>query len=215
MPERIEYLSGFFVYMDIMKEYSRVRANILKRAKRVEAAGFGKYIPKVNLPKAETAQQAEKYLARALKLDKRVSVKVAKAKKEAKRAYERERYLEKKDLSHDVYNYMHGIRKWLKRLGKSRDLVNRENISVWIEYIESRRAVQNDKGKYKFDKYVEDMADKLTDEREQVDVETVLNDFKQYMDEQQQLVEDADKVFAESDAKYDSEAIANKFFNRR
>ena len=201
--------------MDIMKEYSRVRANILKRAKRVEAAGLGKYIPKVNLPKAKTAKQAEKYLARALKFDKRVSVKAAKGKKEAKRAYERERYLEKKELSRDTYNYMRGIRKWLKRLGKDRNLVNRYNISVWIEYIESRRAVQNDKGKYKFDKYVEDIADKLTDEDEQVDIETVLNDFKSYMDEQQQLVEDADKVFAESDAKYDSEAIANKFFNKR
>ena len=208
-------ISPAFLYMDIMKEYSRVRANILKRAKRVEAAGFGKYILKVNLPKAETAKQAEKYLARALKLDKRVSVKAAKEKKEAKRAYERERYLEKKELSPDIYNYMRGIRKWLKRQCKDRNLVNRANIMLWIEYIESRRAVQNDKGKYKFDKYVEDMADKLTDEEEQVDVETVLNDFKMYMDEQQQFVEDADKVFAESDAKYDSEAIANKFFNRR
>lgn len=208
-------ISPAFLYMDIMKEYSRVRANILKRAKRVEAAGFGKYIPKVNLPKAENIKQAEKYLARALKLDKRVSVKAAKEKKEAKRIYERERYLDKTELKQDTYNYMHGIRKWLKRLGKSRDLVNRDNISVWIEYIESRRAVQNDKGKYKFDKYVEDIADKLTDEEEQVDIETVFNDFESYMDEQHQLVEDADKVFAESDVKYDSEAIANKFFNRR
>ena len=204
--------------MDLRQEYIRLRANILKREKRIIEKGYGSYIPKVNLKKSSelTDKQIESALNKAHRYDKSVR----QAKVEERRKKRRERYEVEKAFKEDkqIGSFIKGVRKWLRLQGKPTNLINLKNWESWKEYINYRTAISSEKKKYLFNKYVEEMADKLTDEEQKTDVDDVLKDFSEYMQSQQNFIEEAKKAFGESTAEYQqyysSEAIAARYFSK-
>lgn len=204
--------------MDSRQEYARLRANILKREKRIIEKGYGSYIPKVNLKKSSelTDKQIESALRKAHRYDKSVS----QAKVEERRQKRRERYEVEKAFKQDkqVGAFIKGVRKWLRLQGKPANLINLKNWESWKEYINYRTAISSEKKKYEFNKYIEDIADKLTDEEQEKDIDDVLEDFREYIQSQQNFIEDAKKAFGESTQEYQqyysSEAIAARYFSK-
>lgn len=204
--------------MDLRQEYKRLRANILKREKRIIEKGYGSYIPKVNLKKSSelTDKQIESALRKAHRYDKSVS----QAKVEQRRQKRRERYEVQKAFKQDkqLGTFIKGVRKWLKLQGKPTNLINLKNYKSWMEYINYRTAISSEKKKYLFEQYIEDIANELTDEEQELDVNDVLKDFSEYMQSQQNFIEDAKKAFGESTQEYQqyysSEAIAARYFSK-
>jgi hypothetical protein len=197
-------------------EYQRLRHNILRRVKRIESAGLSKYAPRVDLPDSRglTDNDIQKYLRRAQKYEESVRISVAKAKREAKleaeRRYKREKRAVKK-LDKNIQNYISGIKKWLKRQGKNPSLINSNNYYEWIGYIEYRKAIEASSDKYKFDKYVSDAEEELTDDKRQIDADEVLADYIDYVKEQSQFIEQSKTALNAQKGAYSSDVIANKF----
>ena len=197
-------------------EYQRLRHNILRRTKRIESAGLSKYAPRVDLPDSRglTDKDIRKYLRRAQKYDESVSISAAKAKREAKleaeRRYKREKRAVKK-LDKNIQNYISGIKKWLKRQGKNPSLINSKNYYEWIGYIEYRKAIEASSDKYKFDKYVADAEEELTDDERRVDADEVLADYIDYVKEESQFIEQSKTALNAQKGAYSSDVIANKF----
>lgn len=197
-------------------EYQRLRHNILRRVKRIESAGLSKYAPSVDLPDSRglTDNDIQKYLRRAQKYDESVSISAAKAKRKAKleaeRRYKREKRAVKK-LDPNIQNYIKGIKKWLKRQGKNPSLINSTNYYEWISYIEYRKAIEASSDKYKFDKYVSDAEEELTDDKRQIDADEVLADYIDYVKEQSQFIEQSKTALNAQKGAYSSDVIANKF----
>lgn len=204
--------------MDARQEYTRLRANILKREKRIIEKGYGSYIPEVNLKKSSelTDNQIESALRKARRYDKSVT----QAKVEQRRQKRRERYEVEKAFKQDkqVGAFIKGVRKWLRLQGKPTNLINLKNYESWMEYINYRTAISSEKKKYLFEQYIEDMANELTDEEQELDANDVLKDFREYMQSQQNFIEDAKKAFGESTQEYQqyysSEAIAARYFSK-
>ena len=197
-------------------EYQRLRHNILRRVKRIESAGLSKYAPRVDLPDSRglSDKDIQKYLRRAQKYDESVSISAAKAKREAKREAERQYKREKravKKLDKNIQNYISGIKKWLKRLGKNPSLINSKNYYEWIGYIEYRKAIEASSDKYKFDKYVADAEEELTDDERQIDADEVLADYIDYVKEQSQFIEHSKTALNAQKGAYSSDVIASKF----
>lgn len=197
-------------------EYQRLRHNILRRVKRIESAGLSKYAPRVDLPDSRglSDKDIQKYLRRAQKYDESVSISAAKAKREAKREAERQYKREKravKKLDKNIQNYISGIKKWLKRLGKNPSLINSKNYYEWIAYIEYREAIEASSDKYKFDKYVADAEEELTDDARKIDADEVLADYIDYVKEQSQFIEQSKTALNAQKSAYSSDVIASKF----
>lgn len=197
-------------------EYQRLRHNILRRAKRIESAGLSKYAPRVDLPDSRglSDKDIQKYLRRAQKYDESVSISAAKAKRKAKREAERQYKREKravKKLDQNIQNYIKGIKKWLKRQGKNPSLINSKNYYEWIGYIEYRKAIEASSDKYKFDKYVADAEEELTDDERQIDADEVLADYIDYVKEQSQFIEQSKTALNAQKGAYSSDVIASKF----
>lgn len=179
-------------------------------------------MPSVDLPVSRglTDKDIQKYLRRARKYEESVSITAAKAKRETKREadrrYKREQRAIKK-LGKDLQNYIHGIKKWLKRHGKNPSLINSKNYYKWIDYIEYRKAIESSSDKYKFDKYVSDAEEELTDDERQIDADEVLADYIEYVKEQSQFIEQAKAALNAQKGAYSSDVIASKFStkNRR
>lgn len=207
---------------EVRAEYRRLRHNILRRVKRIESAGLTKYVPSVDLPVSRglTDKDIQKYLRRARKYEESVSITAAKAKRETKREadrrYKREQRAIKK-LGKDLQNYIHGIKKWLKRHGKNPSLINSKNYYKWIDYIEYRKAIESSSDKYKFDKYVSDAEEELIDDERQIDADEVLADYIEYVKEQSHFIEQAKAALNAQKGAYSSDVIASKFStkNRR
>ena len=204
--------------MTIWQEYSRLRANILKREKRIREQGYGSYIPKVKLEKA--ANLTDKQIKAALKKAQRYDKSVTAKKVAERRQKRRERYevakafkANKKDAG-----FLKSVRKWLKRQGKPTSLINMKNLKDWEEYINYRDSIANEKGKYKFDKYIEDAAEKLIEDDELEDINDVLEDFQDFMREQQNFINQAKQAFGKQTEEYQryysSDMIANRYFNK-
>ncbi len=200
--------------MDLRQEYTRLRANILKREKRIIEKGYGSYIPKVNLKKQSelTDKQVKSALNKAHRYDKSVT----QAKVEERRGKRRERYEVEKAFKKDkqIGSFIKGVRKWLKLQGKPTNLINLKNYNSWMEYINYRTAISSEKNKYRFEKYIEDMANELTDEEQEEDIDDVLKDFSEYMQSQQNFIEEAKKALGESGTDYSSEFIVEQYFSK-
>ena len=204
--------------MTIRQEYSRLRANILKREKRIREQGYGSYIPEVKLEKAAnlTDKQIKAALKKAQRYDKSVTAKkVAERRQKRRERYEVEKLFEvnKKDAG-----FLKAVRKWLRRQGKPTSLINLKNLKDWQEYINYRESISNEKGKYKFDKYIEDAAEKLTEDDKLEDINDVLKDFQEFMRGQQNFINEVIHVFGKQTEEYQqyysSDMIANRYFNK-
>lgn len=204
--------------MDERQEYTRLRANILKREKRIRKKGYGSYIPKVNLKKVSelTDKQIKAALKKAQRYDKSITSKrVAQRREKRRERYEVEKAFKanKKDGG-----FLKAVRKWLRRQGKPTSLINLKNLKDWQEYINYRESISNEKGKYKFDKYIEDAAEKLTEDDKVADINDVLEDFQEFMRDQKNFISQAKQAFGyqaeEYQQYYSSDMIANRYFNK-
>lgn len=201
-------IPAIFIMSNARAEYQRLRHNILRREKRIEESGLSRFIPKIDLPESATIKDKDisRYLNRAQRLDSVVSVSAAKAKKKVEREYKREQRAIKK-LNQNEQNYIHGIKKWLKRQGARSDLVTSKNYHKWIEYIEYRKAIEASKDKYVFDKYVADAEERLTDEEKKIDVDELLADYMNYIKEQSTFIEESKSAFDAKTGIYSSNDI--------
>ncbi len=202
--------------MDARKEYQRLRHNILRREKRIQAAGLARYVPKVNLPDSRglSDKDVKKYLRKAKKYEETVSVSRAKAKRKAEREYKRE-WRARHKLGQNERNFIHGVKKWLKRTGANPDLVTSKNYKDWIDYIEYRRSIESSTDKYMFNKYVQDAEELLTDDEKKVDTAAVISDFKNYVNEQISFIEDSKAALDAENGSYSSDEIVKKYFSTR
>lgn len=197
-------------------EYQRLRHNLLRREERISKLGLSRFIPKIDLPKAQeiSDKEAQRYLKKIQKLDSAVSVSAAKAKKKAEREYKREQRAIKK-LNQNEQNYIKGIKKWLKRSGASPNLITSKNYHKWIEYIEYRKAIEASKDKYMFEKYVADAEERLTDEEKKISVDELLEDYKKYIEEQSTFIEESKNAFDAKTDVYSSNDVVRQFKKRR
>lgn len=211
--------------MDIRAEYTHLRKNIMQRAKRIEAkTGLPTY--KVNLPaqsKLKTEKQIAKAYERAKALDPKITTEATRARHERKLAKQRERqkkYREIKKIYADdprKAGFLKGSRKWLKRNGYDEKIINKNNLQSWIDYYDYRKSISSEKKKYEFDKFIAEMAEQLEEDEagKKATVEEVLTDYKTYMKEQSDFIEQAKKAFGETVEEYSAETISNKYFKKK
>ena len=210
--------------MDIRAEYTRLRKNIMQRAKRIEAkTGLPTY--KVNLPAASKLadKQIEKAYERAKALDPKITTKATIARHERKLAKQRERQKKYREVQ-KVYKedpkkagFLKGARKWLKRYGYDEKIINKNNMQSWIDYYDYRKSISTEKKKYEFENFINDMAAQLEpDEKgKKATVAEVLEDYKTYMTEQAEFIATAKKAFGETVEEYSAETVSNKYFRKR
>lgn len=210
--------------MDIRAEYTRLRKNILQRAKRITAkTGLPTY--KVNLPQASklSDKQIVKAYERAKALDPKITTEATRARHERKLAKQRERQKRYREVQ-KVYaedpkkaGFLKGARKWLKRNGYDENIINQKNLDDWIEYYDYRKAISSEKGKYEFEKFIVEMVEQLEpDEKgKKATVAEVLEDYKKYMADQAEFIEQAKNAFGETVEEYSAETISIKYFKKR
>lgn len=211
--------------MDIRSEYTRLRKNIMQRAKRIEAkTGFPTY--KVSLPKAsklKTDAQVRKAYERALALNPKITTKATIARRERKLAKQRERQKKYREIK-KIYavdprkaGFLKGARKWLKRNGVDETIINKKNLGDWMEYYNYRKSVSAEKDKYEFEKYIKEMASQLEPDEQgkKATVAEVLEDYKAYMKEQAEFIGQAKKAFGETVEEYSAEMVSNKYFKKK
>lgn len=197
----------------------------MQRAKRIEArTGLPTY--KVNLPQAsklKTEKQIVKAYERAKALDPKITTEETRARHERKLAKQRERQKKYREVQ-KVYKedpkkagFLKGARKWLKRNGYDETIINQENLDDWIDYYDYRKSISSEKKKYEFEKFINDMAEQLEpDEKgKKATVEEVLTDYKTYMKEQSDFIEQAKKAFGETVEEYSAETVSNKYFKKK
>lgn len=197
----------------------------MQRAKRIEArTGLPTY--KVNLPQAsklKTEKQIVKAYERAKALDPKITTEETRARHERKLAKQRERQKKYREVQ-KVYKedpkkagFLKGARKWLKRKGYDETIINQENLDDWIDYYDYRKSISSEKKKYEFEKFINDMAEQLEpDEKgKKATVEEVLTDYKTYMKEQSDFIEQAKKAFGETVEEYSAETVSNKYFKKK
>lgn len=214
-----------FYFMNIRAEYTRLRKNIMQRAKRIEArTGLPTY--KVNLPaqsKLKTEKQIAKAYERAKALDPKITTEATRARHERKLAKQRERQKKYREIK-KIYaedprkaGFLKGARKWLKRSGYDEKIINKNNLQSWIDYYDYRKSISSEKKKYEFEKFINDMAEQLEpDEKgKKATVEEVLTDYKTYMKEQSDFIEQAKKAFGETVEEYSAETVSNKYFMKK
>ena len=196
-------------------EYQRLRHNLLRREARISKLGLSRFIPKIDLPEAYelSDKEVQRYLKKIQKLDSVVSVSAAKAKKKAEREYKRDQRTIKK-LDRNVQNYIHGIKKWLKRQRASPNLITSKNYRIWIEYIEYRKAIEASTDKYMFDKYVADAEELLIDEEKKISVEKLLEDYRKYIEEQSTFIEESKSAFDVKTGVYSSNDVVRQIKKR-
>lgn len=214
-----------YCYMDIRSEYTRLRKNIMQRAKRIEAK-TGLPVYKVNLPaqsKLKTEKQIVKAYERAKALDPKITTEATRARHERKLAKQRERQKKYREIK-KIYaedprkaGFLKGSRKWLKRSGYDEEIINKNNLQSWIDYYDYRKSISSEKKKYEFEKFINDMAEQLEpDEKgKKATVEEVLADYKTYMKEQSDFIEQAKKAFGETVEEYSAETVSNKYFMKK
>lgn len=210
--------------MDIRAEYTRLRKNIMQRAKRIEAkTGLPTY--KVNLPAASklSDKQIEKAYERAKALDPQITTQATIARHERKLAKQRERQKRYREVQ-KVYaedprkaGFLKGARKWLKRNGYDENIINQENLDDWMEYYNYRKSISSEKNKYEFEKFIVDMAEQLEPDEQgkKATVAEVLEDYRQYMAEQAEFIAQAKKAFGETVEEYSAETVSNKYFTKK
>lgn len=211
--------------MDIRSEYTRLRKNIIQRAKRIEAkTGLPTY--KVNLPqqsKLKTEKQIVKAYERAKALDPKITTEATRARHEQKLAKQRERQKKYREIK-EIYaedprkaGFIKGARKWLKRNGYDEKIINKNNLQSWIDYYDYRKSISSEKKKYEFEKFINDMAEQLEPDEngKKATVEEVLTDYKTYMKEQAEFIEQAKKAFGETVEEYSAETVSNKYFKKK
>lgn len=211
--------------MDIRSEYTRLRKNIMQRAKRIEAkTGLPTY--KVNLPqpsKLKTEKQIAKAYERAKALEPNITTQATIARHERKLAKQRERQKRYREVQ-KVYaedprkaGFLKGARKWLKRNGYDENIINQKNLSDWMEYYNYRKSISSEKNKYEFEKFIVEMAEQLEEDEEgkKATVAEVLEDYKKYMADQAEFIEQAKKAFGETVEEYSAETVSNKYFKKK
>lgn len=211
--------------MDIRSEYTRLRKNIIQRAKRIEAkTGLPTY--KVNLPqqsKLKTEKQIVKAYERAKALDPKITTEATRARHERKLAKQRERQRRYREVR-KIYakdprkaGFLKGSRKWLKRNGYDENIINKDNLQSWIDYYDYRNSISREKKKYEFENFITDMAEQLEPDEigKKSTVEEVLEDYRQYMAEQAEFIEQAKKAFGETVEEYSAETVSNKYFKKK
>lgn len=210
--------------MDIRKEYTRLRKNILQRAKRITATtGLPTY--KGNLPQASklTDKQIEKAYERAVALNPKITTQATVERHERKLAKQRERQARYRE-QHRIYaldpkrgGFLKGARKWLKRAGYDINIINGKNLDDWMEHYNYRKSISSEKNKYEFEKFVNEMAAMLEPDEngKKASVAEVLADYKAYMDDQQEFIRQAKIAFGETVEEYSAETVSNKYFNRK
>ena len=214
-----------YSYMDIRSEYTRLRKNIMQRAKRIEAkTGLPTY--KINLPQAsklKTEKQIVKAYERAKALGPKITTKATIARHERKLAKQRERQRRYREVR-KIYakdprkaGFLKGARKWLKRNGVDETIINEKNLDSWIEYYNYRKSVSAEKDKYEFEKYIKEMADQLEPDEQgkKATVAELLEDYRQYMAEQAEFIVQAKKAFGETVEEYSAETVSNKYFKKK
>lgn len=197
----------------------------MQRAKRIVArTGLPTY--KVNLPQAsklKTEKQIVKAYERAKALDPKITPEATRARHERKLAKQRERQKKYREVQ-EVYKedpkkagFLKGSRKWLKRYGYDERIINKNNLQSWIDYYDYRKSISSEKKKYEFEKFINDMAEQLEpDEKgKKATVEEVLTDYKTYMKEQSDFIEQAKKAFGETVEEYSAETVSNKYFKKK
>jgi hypothetical protein len=212
------------LFMDIRSEYTRLRKNIMQRAKRIEArTGLPTY--KVNLPQASklSDKQIVKAYERAKAINPNITTQATIARHERKLAKQRERQKKYREVQ-KVYKedpkkagFLKGARKWLKRHGYDENIINQKNLDDWIEYYDYRKSISSEKKKYEFEKFITEMAEQLEEDEEgkKATVSEVLEDYKAYMKEQAEFIEQAKKAFGETVEEYSAETVSNKYFKKR
>ena len=211
--------------MDIRSDYTRLRKNLLQRAKRIEAkTGLPTY--KVNLPqqsKLKTEKQIVKAYERAKALDPKITTEATRARHERKLDKQRERQRRYREVQ-KIYaedprkaGFLKGSRKWLKRNGYDEEIINKNNLQSWIDYYDYRKSISSEKKKYEFEKFINDMAEQLEPDEngKKATVEEVLEDYKSYMKEQAEFIEQAKKAFGETVEEYSAETVSNKYFKKK
>lgn len=213
-----------YCYMDIRSEYTRLRKNIMQRAKRIEAkTGLPTY--KVNLPQASklSDKQIAKAYERAQALNPKITTQATIARHERKLAKQRERQKKYREIK-KIYaedprkaGFLKGARKWLKRLGYDENIINQNNLGDWIEYYDYRKSISSEKKKYEFEKFIADMAAQLEPDEQgkKATVAEVLEDYRQYMAEQAEFIAQAKKAFGETVEEYSAETVSNKYFKKK
>lgn len=213
-----------YCYMDIRSEYTRLRKNIMQRAKRITAkTGLPTY--KVNLPQASklSDKQIAKAYERAQALNPKITTQATIERHERKLAKQRERQKKYREIK-KIYaedprkaGFLKGARKWLKRNGVDETIINKKNLGDWMEYYNYRKSVSAEKDKYEFEKYIKEMADQLEpDEKgKKATVSEVLEDYKKYMADQAEFIEQAKKAFGETVEEYSAETVSNKYFKKK
>lgn len=218
-------MSTRLYFMEIRAEYTRLRKNIMQRAKRIEAK-TGLPVYKVNLPqpsKLKTDKQIAKAYERAKALDPKITTEATRARHERKLAKQRERqkkYREIKKIYADdprKAGFLKGARKWLKRRGYDENIINKENLKDWIDYYDYRKSISSEKKKYEFDKFITEMSEQLEEDEagKKATVAEVLADYKTYMKEQSEFIEQAKKAFGETVEEYSAETVSNKYFKKK
>ena len=209
--------------MDIRKEYTRLRKNIMQRAKRIEAkTGLPTY--KVNLPQAAklSDKQIAKAYERSVSLDPKITTKATIERHERKLAKQRERQRRYREVR-KIYaedpqkaGFLQGARKWLRRNGYDENIINQKNLDSWMEYYNYRKSISSEKKKYEFERFISEMASQLTPDEQgkKATVEEVLTDYSAYMNEQAEFIAQAKKAFGETVEEYSAEAYSNKYFTR-
>lgn len=211
--------------MDIRSEYNRLRKNLMQRAKRIEAkTGLPTY--KVNLPapsKLKTEKQIAKAYERAKALDPKITTQATIARHERRLAKQRERQKRYREVQ-KIYEkdprkagFLKGARKWLKRNGYDENIINQKNLDDWMEYYNYRKAISSEKGKYEFEKFIVEMAEQLEPDEQgkKATVAEVLEDYKKYMADQAEFIEQAKKAFGETVEEYSAETVSNKYFKKK
>ena len=210
--------------MDIRAEYTRLRKNILQRAKRITAkTGLPPY--KVNLPQASklTDKQLAKAYERALAVNPKITTEATFARHERKLAKQRERQRRYREVR-KIYaedpqkaGFLKGARKWLKRAGYDVNIINQENLADWMEYYNYRKSISSEKNKYEFEKFILDLVSQLEPDEQgkKASVEEVVEDYRQYMSEQAEFIAQAKKAFGETVEEYSVETVSNKYFKKK
>ena len=218
-------MSTRLYFMDIRAEYTRLRKNIMQRAKRIEAkTGLPTY--KVNLPqpsKLKTDKQIAKAYERAKALDPKITTQATIARHERKLAKQRERQKKYREIK-KIYaedprkaGFLKGARKWMNRHGYDEKIINKNNLQSWIDYYDYRKSISSEKKKYEFEKFIADMAEQLEEDEagKKATVAEVLEDYKSYMKEQAEFIEQAKKALGETVEEYSAETVSNKYFKKK
>lgn len=168
-----------------LHEYSRLRELAEQRTRRLEKAGLegGKHFPKVSeLKTAADLRRAEKAVSRFM--ESKTTVAQARAEQTTIEYQQRQRRRQmRRESRKRRKEFLAGLteedRQRIKNLTKHGVRVTEKNFDAWNEYLEYRKAMQDDTLKYEFDKWVEEFKEIMKNPPDE-SWEDIRRDFDEY-----------------------------------